>query len=42
MSIVDELKELIKARGGSTVGIQTIAEAVKVLTELEAAEEPGT
>lgn len=35
MSIVDELKKLIIARGGSVEGVQTIAEAVRVLTELE-------
>lgn len=39
MSIVDELKKLIIARGGSTAGVQTIADAVKVLTELEQAEQ---
>ena len=35
MTIVEELKALIKARGGSTVGISTIADAVKALTKLE-------
>lgn len=35
MSIVDELKKLIIARGGSVAGVQTIADAVRVLTELE-------
>ena len=35
MSIVDELKKLIIARSGSTAGVQTIADAVKVLTALE-------
>ncbi len=36
MSIVDELKKLIVARGGSTANIWNIADAVKVLTQLEA------
>lgn len=42
MSIVEELKKLIIARGGSTVGVMTIADAVKVLATLEdpAAEKP--
>ena len=35
MSIVDELKKLIIARGGSVAGVQTIADAVRVLTALE-------
>jgi len=35
MSIVDELKKLILARGGDVAGIQTIADAVRVLTEME-------
>ena len=35
MSIVDELKKLIIARGGSVAGVQTIADAVRILTELE-------
>lgn len=35
MSIVDELKRLIAKRGGSTAGVMTIADAVKVLTKLE-------
>ena len=35
MSIVDELKKLIIARGGSVAGVQTIADAVRVLTDLE-------
>ena len=38
MSIVDELKKLIVAKGGSTAGVQTIADAVKVLTEIEKTE----
>lgn len=38
MSIVDELKKLIIAKGGSTAGIQTIAQACKVLAELQVAE----
>ncbi len=45
MSIVDELKKLIIARGGSVAGVQTIADAVRVLTAIEEAnndEEPGT
>ena len=41
MTIVDELKKLITARGGSTAGVQTIAEAVRVLAALEAEEESG-
>ena len=39
MTIVEELKKLIAKRGGSTSGIQTIAEAVKVLTKIEPEEE---
>lgn len=35
MSIVDELKKLIIARGGSVAGVQTIADAVRVLTAIE-------
>lgn len=35
MSIVDELRKLIKARGGSAIGVLTIADACKVLTKLE-------
>lgn len=35
MSIVDELKKLIIARGGSVAGVQTIADAVRVLVQLE-------
>lgn len=35
MSIVDELKKLIPTRHGSVAGVQTIADAVRVLTELE-------
>ncbi len=45
MSIVDELKKLIIARGGSVAGVQTIADAVRVLTAIEEAnndEDPGT
>lgn len=45
MSIVDELKKLIVARGGSVAGVQTIADAVRVLTAIEEAnndEDPGT
>ena len=38
MSIVDELKKLIIARGGSVAGIQTIAEAVRVLVNMESEE----
>lgn len=38
MSIVDELKKLIKARGGETAGIMTIADAVKALVKLAEAE----
>lgn len=37
MSIVDELKKLILARGGSTAGVQTIAQACKILTALQVA-----
>ena len=35
MTIVDELKKLIVARGGNVAGIQTIAEAVAELVRLE-------
>ena len=35
MTIVDELKKLIAARGGNVAGIQTIAEAVAELVRLE-------
>ncbi|MBP3826296.1 MAG: hypothetical protein ILA11_11265 [Butyrivibrio sp.] len=35
MTIVAELKALIEARGGDASGVNTIAEAVKVLTSLE-------
>lgn len=35
MTIVDELKKLIVARGGETAGVHTIADAVKVLTAIE-------
>lgn len=35
MTIVDELKAMIEARGGESSGVHTISEAVKVLTELE-------
>ena len=45
MTIVDELKKLIIARGGSVAGVQTIADAVRVLTAIEEAnndEDPGT
>lgn len=38
MTIVDELKALIKKRGGSTAGCHTISECVHKLTELEEAE----
>lgn len=41
MSIVDELKKLIIARGGSVAGVQTIAEAVAVLVALEENESSG-
>lgn len=41
MTIVDELKALIEKRGGETVGIQTIAQAIKVLTSLEEESENG-
>lgn len=37
MSIVDELKKLIIAKGGSTAGVQTIAQACKVLVALQEA-----
>ena len=40
MSIVDELKKLIIARGGETAGVQTITDAVRVLTSLEENSEP--
>jgi len=40
MTIVDELKKLIEQKGGSAVGVMTIADAVKVLTDLEAAANP--
>ena len=39
MTIVEALKKLIAERGGSTTGIHTIADAIKVLTALEASEE---
>lgn len=35
MTIVAELKALIEARGGDASGVNTIAEAVKVLASLE-------
>lgn len=35
MTIVDELKKLIVARGGQTVGVHTIAEACKALSAIE-------
>lgn len=35
MTIVDELKGLITARGGQTVGVRTIADACKVLSQIE-------
>ena len=38
MSIVDELKKLIIARGGSVAGVMTIADAVRVLTAIQEAE----
>lgn len=34
MSIVDELKQLILARGGSVEGVHTITDAVKVIAAL--------
>lgn len=39
MTIVAELKALIEARGGDASGVNTIAEAVKVLASLEANKE---
>ena len=36
MSIVDELKKLIIARGGQTVGVRNIADACHVLSDIEA------
>lgn len=42
MSIVDELKQLIVARGGSVAGVRTIADAVKVLAVLKEADPSGT
>ena len=39
MSIVDELKKLILKRGGSIAGVETIADAVRVLVALEEGEE---
>jgi len=38
MTIVDELKAMIEARGGEADGVHTISEAVRVLTELESDE----
>lgn len=35
MAIVDELKKLIKTRGGSAAGVQNIQDAVAVLNKLE-------
>lgn len=40
MSVVDEAKKLIIAKGGSVAGIQTIGEAVAELTDLEWADNP--
>lgn len=42
MSIVDELKKLIIARGGSVAGVQTIAEAVRVLVNMESEDNTET
>lgn len=39
MTILDELKNLILARGGDVSGVQRISEAVEVLVSLEP-EEP--
>ena len=39
MTIVQELRALIKKRGGDPTGVMTIAQAVKVLTSLETEEE---
>lgn len=39
MTIVDELKKLVIVRGGETAGIRTIADAVRVLTQLEEQEQ---
>lgn len=39
MTIAEELKALIVKRGGSAAGVQTIAQAVRVLTSLEEADE---
>ena len=38
MTIVAELKALIEAKGGDASGVDTIAQAVKVLTSLEGGE----
>lgn len=40
MTIVEELKKLIVSKGGSAIGIQTIAEAVKKLQQMEDAANP--
>lgn len=34
MRIVEQLKDLIKLQGGSTEGITTVGQAVRVLTEV--------
>ena len=39
MTIVDELKALILKRGGEVTNVQTISDAVKVITSLESEEE---
>lgn len=41
MSILDELKKLILARGGSVAGVRNIADAVKVLVVLANGEAGG-
>ena len=40
MSIVDELKKLITARGGSVAGVHNITDAVKVLVTLDNSGDP--
>ena len=35
MTIVDELKALILKRGGEVTNVQTVSDAVKVITSLE-------
>ena len=41
MSILDELKALITARGGDTAGVHNITDAVKALANLQEGETAG-